>query len=192
MFCIIFPRSWFASKRELTQIIRRKKMKKAVHVVVLLAAVLTFTGSLLVAKNAVAAQGDMVVGGGQAVSLSGGCTPDPKLGVCTLNFGLNAQNGANGATGHISMNWPDFNDHMLADVVCLQVSGNTADITGHITKQQNGAATGAFYSRVIIHVTTDPVAGDTLFAMFDNGDGCAAHANVVPVLKGNILIKGQK
>lgn len=165
------------------------KMKKVVHSVAVLVAAITLTGSVCGVKDAVAAQGDMVVGGGQSVSLSAGCTPDPQLGACTLNFGLNAQNGPKGATGHISMGWPDLNDELTAEVVCLQVSGNTADITGRIIRQRNGASTGAIYKRIMIHVTDDQTSGDTLFATFDNGEGCASHSNVVPVLRGNITIK---
>ena len=157
-------------------------MKRSLWVTLLLVSVVTL---ILVLPILSGASASFVAGGGQSVSLSTGCTPVPQLGVCVVLFGLSAHNGPGGASGSITLNWPDLHDQMLADVTCVAVSGSTADITGTITKQKNGAGTGGFFSRVVVHVTHG--TPDTFFASFDNGVGCGSTSRVLPVLRGSIV-----
>jgi hypothetical protein len=131
-----------------------------------------------------------VFGGGQAFSGSAGCTPRPDLGECVVEFGFAGHGDTSGASGHLTFNWTDLRDNAVAEIFCITVLSPTeAVITGNITQQKNGAATGGFFSRVAVHITSagDP-AGQTLFGIFDNDIGCALFPYEVPVFKGHIDI----
>ena len=83
--------------------------------------------------------GEFAAGGGQAVSLTPGTT--------FLVFAFSAHNGPQGPSGHVTLEWPESGEQILAKVTCLEVTGNTATITAEINKHENPDPWSRHYPR---------------------------------------------
>jgi hypothetical protein len=132
--------------------------------------------------------GQFAVGGGQAISFTPGTT--------FLVFALSARNGPNGPTGHVTLEWPESGEQILAEVTCLEVSGNEATITAEIVKHENPQP-GQDTTHVVIHMIDNGNPGgdvpDTFFATFQNlllGE-CGENPFELPILKGNIDVEDE-
>jgi hypothetical protein len=141
---------------------------------------------VLAAAPATAAADEFAVGGGS--SFAGGRD--------YVQFAFSAHNAPDGTTsGHITLNWPPASsqpnsDHgqLLADVVCLVVSGNVATAYGMVTKSDNPDTPFSPPDWVGIQVTDQP---DTFVGFFGVGDPPCAPAPVTgyPLYHGNIVVQ---
>lgn len=115
-------------------------------------------------------------------------------GAAYTQFAFSAQEGPEGASGHISLAWPDIDGQVLADVTCVEfLGGGRARITGRVTKETAGADTGSDkpHQRVLTYVKDSP-DGDTIVNDFDNEDPSVCGSSVfyeIPLLSGNVLVK---
>jgi hypothetical protein len=154
-----------------------------------LASVLVGLALLILVPGMARAQGnggEFATGGGQAISLTPGTT--------FLVFALSARNGPQGPSGHVTLEWPESGEQILAEVTCLEVSGNEATITAEIVKHKNPDP-AQDTTHVVIHVIDNGTPGgdvpDTFFATFQNllPDACGVNTGTLPILQGNINVE---
>jgi hypothetical protein len=148
-----------------------------------------------------------VVGGGRYARGSSDFGPGPVSDACGINFSLNAHQDSTGFHGEQSYTIPNvdgcsqYAGHIKANVTCLQVVGNKAEIRGDIT-EATGFFTGiqnifpVFVSDVTDNGPPSSVLRDTAYLTddFPGTEGnCAAGELTVfqrPIDNGNITVHG--
>jgi hypothetical protein len=129
--------------------------------------------------------GEFAVGSGQAISLTPGTT--------FVLFAFSAHDDPQGSSGQVALQWPESGEQIVAEVTCLEVSGHEATITAEIDIHRNPGP-GQDTTHIVIHVIDNGNPGravpDTFFATFQNlaPDQCGVNPNVLPILKGDIII----
>jgi|GEM_PF-3740420 len=142
---------------------------------------------VVAAAPAIGANGpkkDFVAGGGQ--NLAGGVGPAVDV------FQISAHNDGSlpgDAKGSMSFKRTGTRDGITAKVTCLQVAGNVAQVTGHMTKPGIWGPVG---TRVVA-MFVDIADGPDLLRFASGGywtgtDGCYATSAPVPVTKGNVVV----
>jgi hypothetical protein len=139
---------------------------------------------VLAAVPGAAAADEFAVGGGSSFA----------AGRDYVQFAFSAHNAPDGTTsGFIALNWPpastqpnSAHGQLLADVVCLVVSGNAATAYGVVTKSDNPDAPPN-PDWVGIDVADQP---DSFFGFFGYGaPPCTlSETGVFPLFEGNILV----
>jgi hypothetical protein len=134
--------------------------------------------------SASAASAPFAVGGGRAFA----------AGRSYVQFAFAAHDHAEGAVGHITLNWPpatgqpsSAHGQILARVTCLVVNGSAATAYGRVTKSVNPDVPFR-PDWVGIYVTDHP---NTFYGFFGLGDPpCDNEPNgPVPFYSGNVVVR---
>jgi hypothetical protein len=113
------------------------------------------------------------------------------------HFAFAAQDGPEGMSGHITLQWPPAHGQtpsgrgiLVADVTCLVVEGNAATIIGNVTMSENidGPSNPDW---VVVWAIDDPSLGDTDINSFGYGELACEFLpqGVLPILSGDIVVR---
>lgn len=76
------------------------------------------------------------IGAGEAHATGGGLAESHTSDATLVVFAFSAQAGPNGASGHITLQWPETGEQIIANVTCLEVVDNEAIITAEVVKHK--------------------------------------------------------
>lgn len=132
-------------------------------------------------------------GAGKAHATGVGLAVSHTFDTTVVAFAFSAQGGPNGASGHITLQWPETGEQIIANVTCLEVVDNEAIITAEVVRHRRpDAAQNSTHIviRVVDNAELESEADGLVGDFLDLGDAVCGETAYLPlsILAGHIKV----